>query len=307
MDLMRRWVARQFTTRVIVLMPVAIAINIVLGYTVQSGLKLPLYLDSIGTILVGVLGGPLPGLVTGALSDLIWQYAPGIGSGSQIGPFAITAAAIGLLAGVWGQLGLFRPRRRHALNLIAALVAVVLIGVLAAYTYSRAFSSPDQFNSNVFGNQAITFDQSRLFFLAVMVVFVGLVGWALVLRRDVGAVFAISAGLATGIVAAIISAPIYAFFYGGLSGSGTDAIVAAFRAGGDSLYQATLKQGLLSDPIDKMITTFVVFFIVGSLSRRFVARFPNGEKLVGPEAEPEAVPPADPPAEPEPKAASDAG
>jgi hypothetical protein len=290
MDLMRRWVARQFTTRVIVLMPVAIAINVVLGYTVQSGLKLPLYLDSIGTILVGVLGGPLPGLVTGALSDLIWQYAPGIGSGSQIGPFAITAAAIGLLAGVWGQLGLFRPRRRHALNLIAALVAVVLIGVLAAYTYSRAFSSPDQFNSNVFGNQAITFDQSRLFFLAVMVVFVGLVGWALVLRRDVGAVFAISAGLATGIVAAIISAPIYAFFYGGLSGSGTDAIVAAFRAGGDSLYQATLKQGLLSDPIDKMITTFVVFFIVGSLSRRFVARFPNGEKVVGPEEEPAAEP-----------------
>jgi energy-coupling factor transport system substrate-specific component len=103
-----------------------------------------------------------------------------------------------------------------------------------------------------------------------------------------------------------VSAPIYAFFYGGLSGSGTDAIVAAFRSGGDSLYQATLKQGLLSDPIDKMITTFVVFFLVGSLSRRFVARFPNGEKLVGPEAEADAAPPAEPEGEPEPKAASDA-
>ena len=111
MDLLRRWVARQFTTRVIVLMPVAIAINIVLGYTVQSGLKLPIYVDSIGTILVGVLGGPLPGMFTGALSNLIWQYAPGIGSGSQIGPFAITAAVIGLLAGViclWGVNGLKR-------------------------------------------------------------------------------------------------------------------------------------------------------------------------------------------------------
>jgi hypothetical protein len=296
MGLLRRWVARQFTTRVIVLMPVAIAINIVLGYTVQSGLKLPIYLDSIGTILVGVLGGPLPGLCTGALSNLIWQYAPGIGSGSQIGPFAITAAAIGLLAGVWGQLGLFRPRRGRGLNTVAAVVAVVLIGALALYTYTRAFSSPDQFNNNVFGNSAITIDQSRLFFLAVMAVFVSLVTWALVLRRDVGAVFAISAGLFTGIVAAVISAPIYAFFYGGLSGSGTDAIVAAFRAGGDSLYQSTLKQGLLSDPIDKMITTFVVFFIVGSLSRRFVARFPNGDKLVGPEAEPAAEP--EPEAEP---------
>jgi hypothetical protein len=287
MDLLNRWVARQFTTRVIVLMPVAIAINIVLGYTVQSGLKLPIYLDSIGTILVGVLGGPLPGLCTGALSDLIWQYAPGIGSGSQIGPFAITAGVIGLLAGVWGQLGLFRPRRGHRLNIAAAVVAVILIGAMAFYTYGRAFSSPDQFANATFLDTRY-FDQSRLFFVAVMVVFVALVAWALVLRRDVGAVFAISAGLATGIVAAVVSAPIYAFFYGGLSGSGTDVIVAAFRSGGDSLYQATLKQGLLSDPIDKMITTFVVFFILGSLSRRFVARFPNGEKAVGPETEPAA-------------------
>ena len=300
MGLLRRWVARQFTTRVIVLMPVAIAINIVLGYTVQSGLKLPIYVDSIGTILVGVLGGPLPGMFTGALSNLIWQYAPGIGSGSQIGPFAITAAVIGLLAGVWGQLGLFRPRRGHALNIVAAVVAVVLIGAMALYTYGRAFSSPDQFANATF-KSASAFDQSRFFFLVVMAVFVVLVGWALVLRRDIGAVFAISAGLFTGIVAAVVSAPIYAFFYGGLSGSGTDAIVAAFRSGGDSLYQATLKQGLLSDPIDKMITTFVVFFLVGSLSRRFVARFPNGEKLVGPEAAPE------PQGDSEPKAAPDAG
>ena len=192
---------------------------------------------------------------------------------------------------MWGQLGLFRPRRGHALNIVAAVVAVVLIGALALYTYGRAFSSPEQFSSATFKDTSV-FDQSRFFFLAVMVVFVGLVAWALLLRRDVGAVFAISAGLFTGIVAAVISAPVYAFFYGGLSGSGTDAIVAAFRAGGDSLYQATLKQGLLSDPIDKMITTFVVFFLVGSLSRRFVARFPNGEKIVGPEAEPVATPEA---------------
>jgi energy-coupling factor transport system substrate-specific component len=112
-----------------------------------------------------------------------------------------------------------------------------------------------------------------------------LVGVALYLRRDVGAVFAIGAGLITGIVAAIVSAPIAAVVFGGVTGSGTDVLVAAFRSGGDSLYQATLKQGLLSDPMDKMITTFVVFFIIGSLSRRFVARFPNGERALGDEPE----------------------
>jgi hypothetical protein len=293
MDQIQRWVARQFTTRVIVMMPVAIAINIVLGASVQQGLKLPIYLDSIGTILVGVLAGPLAGALTGILSNLIWGYvipAP-IGS-TTIGPFAITAGVIGLLAGLWGQLGLFRPRQGHVVSIAGAVVAVVLVAALALYTYSRAYASPDAFNNNVFGNASITMDQSRAFFLVVMVVYVALVASALFLRRDVGAVFAIGAGLVTGIAAAVVSAPISAVVYGGVTGSGTDALVAAFRAGGDSLYQSTLKQGLLSDPMDKMITSFVVFFIIGSLSRRFIARFPNGEKAIegAPDSPPEPAP-----------------
>src|SRR2546426_9876376 len=98
------WLSRQFTTRVIVLMPVAIAINIVIGYTVQTVLKLPIYLDSIGTILVGVLAGPIAGLVTGAASNLIWQYAPGIGGGGP-GPLAGTPCVVGGPAGGRGGLG----------------------------------------------------------------------------------------------------------------------------------------------------------------------------------------------------------
>ena len=286
MGSLRRWVARQFTTRVIVLMPVGIAINIVLGSTVQQALKLPIYLDSIGTILVGVLAGPLAGGLTGVLANLIWGYllpAP-IGT-TTIGPFAITAGVIGLLAGFWGQLGVFRPRRGGRASVLAAAVAAVLVGALALYTYARAYASPDAF-VNITGFGATDFDRSRIFFLAVMVLYVALVGTALYLRRDVGAVFAIGSGLVTGIVAAVVSAPIAAVVFGGVTGSGTDALVAAFRSGGDSIYQATLKQGLLSDPLDKMITSFVVFFIIGSLSRRFVARFPNGENALGDQTEP---------------------
>src|SRR5947208_8194948 len=111
------WLSRQFSTRVIVLMPIAIAINIVLGYTVQTVLKLPIYLDSIGTIFVGVLAGPLAGALTGILTNLIWQYAPVIGGGT-IGPFAITAGVIGLLAGLWGYLGVYRSRPAHAPTLV---------------------------------------------------------------------------------------------------------------------------------------------------------------------------------------------
>jgi hypothetical protein len=274
------WLSRQFSTRVIVLMPIAIAINIVLGATVQQALKLPIYLDSIGTILVGVVAGPFAGLLTGVLSNLIWGYllpAP-IGS-TVIGPFAITAGVIGLLAGLWGRMGLFRSRRGDRSSIPGAVVAVVLVGALALYTYARAYASPADFK-NITGFDPTAIDQSRVFFLAILVIFVALIAFALFLRRDVGAVYAIGAGLVTGIVAAIVSAPIAAIVFGSVTGSGTDLLVAAFRAGGDSLISATLKQGLLSDPMDKMITSFVVFFIIGNLSQRFIARFPNGERLV---------------------------
>ena len=53
------------------LIPLAIAINIAVGQIVQT-LKLPLYLDSIGTVLVGALLGPWMGLLTGALANVIW-------------------------------------------------------------------------------------------------------------------------------------------------------------------------------------------------------------------------------------------
>ena len=54
-------ISSQFDTRTLVLMPIAIAINIILGATVANALKIPIYLDSIGTILVAALAGPIAG------------------------------------------------------------------------------------------------------------------------------------------------------------------------------------------------------------------------------------------------------
>jgi energy-coupling factor transport system substrate-specific component len=83
------------------------------------------------------------------------------------------------------------------------------------------------------------------------------------------------------VVSALISAPISSVFFSGVTGSGTDLLVAAFQQAGSDLQSAVVQQGLLSDPIDKTITFFVVFAILGALSRRFVARFPQGEKAIG--------------------------
>jgi hypothetical protein len=270
------WLSRQFSTRVIALIPVAIAINIVLGFTVQKVLNLPIYLDSIGTILVGVLAGPIAGAVTGAASNLIWQYAPVIGPGSNIGPFAITAAVIGLLAGLWGRLGVYRSRPASGPRLwVSVLVGVAVIALLVVPIVGNpAYTDPDigGYPEWVFAAAIVIGAGFALALAAIAFV-----------RGDAAAVWVAIAGAVTGIVAAIVSAPIAAIVYEGVTGSGTDLLVAALRQGGADVLQASLGQGLISDPIDKTITSFVVFVVLLGLSSRFVARFPMGERLLGPE------------------------
>lgn len=80
------------------------------------------------------------------------------------------------------------------------------------------------------------------------------------------------AGLVTGIVAAIISAPTAAIVFGGVTGAGTDLLVAAFRASGAGIASSVLAQGVVSDPFDKMLSFMVVWLILRSLPARFKAR-----------------------------------
>lgn len=86
----------------ILLFPIAIAINFVGGQLVAL-LRLPFFLDSIGTVLVGALTGPIGGLIVGVLSNLI----SGITAPAFI-PFAVVSAAIGLVSGICAKKGMFR-------------------------------------------------------------------------------------------------------------------------------------------------------------------------------------------------------
>ena len=281
-------ISSQFDTRTIVLIPIAIAINIILGQTVAAALKVPIYLDSIGTILVGVLAGPIAGAVTGGLANLIWTYVlPAPFHSDYAGPFFIVAIEIGLLAGIFGRLGFFRsrPNARSDQLAIGAVVVVAIVAVIAVYGFIPFYA-----------NGAITFfappvegakPPDPIFVilgwavaLLMIAAVVGLIA-LLFVRRDLGAAYIFVAGLACGIVSAIISAPISAIVFGGVTGGGSDLLVAAFQQAGDSLSSSVLKQGLLQDPIDKTLTFFIVFAILGALSRRFVARFPQGEQAVG--------------------------
>jgi hypothetical protein len=281
-------ITSQFDTRVIVLIPIAIAINIILGQTVSAALKVPIYLDSIGTILVGVLAGPIAGALTGGLANLIWTYVlPAPFHSDYAAPFFIVAVEIGLLAGIFGRLGFFRSRPNTPTGQLAIGAAIVIAVVLFIGYYGfLPFYTDGQFTFFAPPAEGTTGPDPIFIILgwAIAALLIGsLLGLLALLfvKRDLGAAYVFIAGLICGIVSAIISAPISAIFFGGVTGSGTDVLVAAFQQAGSDLQSAVLKQGLLSDPIDKTLTFFVVFAILGALSRRFVARFPQGEQAVG--------------------------
>ena len=280
-------IARQFDTRTIVLIPIAIAINIILGQTVAAALKVPIYLDSIGTILVGVLAGPLAGALTGALANLLWTYVlPAPFHSDYAAPFFVVAVEIGLLAGVFGRYGFFRSRPTTSLARlgIGAGVTVAIIAIIGFYGFLPFYTNGQFtfFSSAPAGTPGPDTVFVILGWLVAALLVAAAVALVLFLfvRRDLGAAYVFVAGLSCGILSAIISAPIAAAL-GGVTGSGTDLLVAAFQKAGNDLQTAVLKQGLLSDPIDKTLTFFVVFILIGTLSRRFTARFPQGEEAVG--------------------------
>lgn len=111
-------------TATIAMIPVAIALNIVVGQLV-SILGLPVYLDSIGTVLVAALAGPAAGVVTGILTNVIW----GLTLSPIALPFAVVQVVIGVMAGYAARYGMFR---RFYLAPIAGAVTGVVAAVISA-------------------------------------------------------------------------------------------------------------------------------------------------------------------------------
>ncbi|MGZ8481724.1 MAG: hypothetical protein ACXWWO_04620 [Candidatus Limnocylindria bacterium] len=274
-------IGRQFDLRTLVLLPVAIAINIILGAAVANALKIPIYLDSIGTILVGALAGPIPGALTGFVTNILWQYViPPPFQGTVAAPFAIVAAVIGLLAGVFGRVGWLRPRPGRPLSqlVLGGLAATAIVAGLGYYAYTRFYAGGLEFfkPENTDPVFVVLGWFTALLFVAFIVGFLAL----LFVRRDLTVAYVTIAGVVTGVIAALISAPISANLFSGVTGSGTDFLVAAFRQAGSDIQAATFQQGLLSDPIDKLVTFFAVYLVLNAMATRIKARFPQGERLI---------------------------
>lgn len=116
-------IQKEFVTMTWVLIPVAIAINIAIGQIVVI-LKLPVYLDSIGTVLVAVLCGPWAGALTGALSNIV----AGMIFGPDWFPWFPVAAVIGATAGVMANIGFFKSWWKVVITGFAIAIAATIIG-----------------------------------------------------------------------------------------------------------------------------------------------------------------------------------
>ncbi|MBN9610913.1 MAG: histidine kinase [Actinobacteria bacterium 69-20] len=121
-------------TTTVALIPVAIALNIVVGQIV-SVIGLPVYLDSIGTVLVSVLAGPAAGVVTGILTNVIW----GLTLSPIALPFAVVQVVIGIFAGTAARWGMFRRVYTAPLaGLVTGVVAAMVSAPIAAFVFGGA-------------------------------------------------------------------------------------------------------------------------------------------------------------------------
>jgi energy-coupling factor transport system substrate-specific component len=134
-------IKKDFSTMTWVLMAVAIAINVVIGQIVVL-LRLPIYLDSIGTMFVAAICGPWAGALTGMLSNIIW----GLLIDPNAFPWFPVALFIGFVTGWCANLGLFKNWWKVMITgFLVALTAAIVSTPIAVYIYGGITASGSSF------------------------------------------------------------------------------------------------------------------------------------------------------------------
>ena len=127
------------TTLVMTLVPLAVAVNFA-GNSAAGMLRLPIYLDTIGTVLAAVLLGPWWGALAGVLTNVVGVVPSGV-SNLLFAPVNVAAALL------WGygirSLGL---GRNAVLFFLVAVIVGVVTGILATpivlFVYGGATGHP---------------------------------------------------------------------------------------------------------------------------------------------------------------------
>lgn len=114
-------IKKDFTLFAILLIPIGVAVNVVAGELVEL-LKIPLFLNQIGTMIVAMVAGPWVGAITGGVSKLIF----GIFNPTQLA-FMPVAMASGIVVGLLAKKGMTTKVWKVAITgFIVALVAILI-------------------------------------------------------------------------------------------------------------------------------------------------------------------------------------
>ena len=188
------WAGRQLPPTILTVIPVGVAANLAIGTLIQI-IKLPIFLDSIGTVIISVLGGPVAGIITAVITVLIG----GLLTNPVLPWFVCTAIAIGWFTGFCANHGAFK----------------------------RIWT------------------------------------WCL-------------CGIFMGIIAGVVSAPVIAYLFGGITQSGSSLVVAYLMATGKTVLNSVLLAGIACDPVDKLLTFLIAWILIKGLPKSLRAHFPKG-------------------------------
>lgn len=184
---MKRGIKYDFSLLALLLIPVGVSLSVV-GYQLSTILKLPVFVDQIGTMLVSMIAGPWVGLVAGMLGNVVNGMLNPVSFG-----FAFVSMALGLVCG-------FMSRWRWFTNIFGIVIGCAIINV----------------------------------------------------------------------VTAMVSGVVSTFMFGGVTGSGTDLVTAAFLATGQALWTSVLSTNLLTGTFNTIINFAVSYIIVKRIPDRFL-------------------------------------
>lgn len=120
----------------IIFMGLAIAINLVGGFIALT-LKLPIYIDTIGTILVSILFGPISGAMVGGLSSIF--------NAVTFDPISFYFMPVQIIVGLSTGM-FFKEQKFKGVKSIISIIVVTVLGsaaaaVIASFVFEGVTSS----------------------------------------------------------------------------------------------------------------------------------------------------------------------
>lgn len=205
-------------TETLLIVALCAALNLVLGSIVYL-LKVPIYVDMVGTLLCGLL---------------LWENR---------GRAFLCGAAAGVISFVLGGL-LVNPFLPWFSGTVVAVAAFTALATCK-------FAEPMR-------HEPI---RSRRFLVPI-----------------------IGFGISTGLIAAIVSAPVVVYLFGGVTGSGSALLVAFFLKTGHQLMKAAILSGFTAEPLDKTVQLLLAVLLYRATPESFIRIIRAGPERMPPDS-----------------------